>query len=96
MRRGGEILINELNDIAYMKAHPEVCQMFKEAGYYKFCEKLQGSHQGVVEAFSLSFDGVKAKVGTVEMYVDEALIEIATKIPSIGERWFKTTITKDI
>jgi len=96
MRRGGEILIKELSDTAYLKAHPEVCQMFKEAGCYRFCEKLQGSHQGVVEAFALSFDGVKAKVGTMEMQVDEDLIAIATEIPRIGERWFKTTITKDI
>jgi hypothetical protein len=70
--------------------------MFRDVGCYRYCEKLQGFHQGVVEAFSLTFDGAKAKVGRIELQVNEAIVVAATKIPRIGERWFKSTITKDI
>jgi hypothetical protein len=50
----------------------------------------------VAESFPLTFDGAKAKVGTIEMQVDEAIIAVATELPGTRERWFKTTITKDI
>ena len=63
MKKGGSSLRKELGDISYLEAHPEVYKFFKDAGYYRFCENIQGSHQQVVEAFSLSFGGSKAIIG---------------------------------
>ena len=57
MKRGGPTLRKELGDICYLESHLEVCQLFKDAGCYRFCEKIQGSHQQVAEDFSLMFDG---------------------------------------
>ena len=96
MKKGGPALRQELGDISYLESHPEVCQFFKDAGCYKFCEKIQGSHQQVAEAFSLYFDGSKALIGKEELMVDETLIEEVTELPRNGEKWFKTTITKDV
>jgi hypothetical protein len=56
MKRGGPALMKELDDICYMESHPEVCQLFKDTGCYRFREKLQGSHQHVSESFSLTFE----------------------------------------
>ena len=67
MKKGEEpALRKELGDIGYLESHPEVCQLFKDSGYYRFWEKIQGSHQQVEEAFSLSFDGPKAVIGREE------------------------------
>jgi len=96
MKKGRTFLMKELNDITYLESHPEIFQMFRDASCYRFCEKLQGFHQGVVEAFALTFDGAKSKVGTIEVQVDEAIVAAATKMPRTGERWFKLTTTKDI
>jgi hypothetical protein len=96
MRRGETALRKELNDIRYLESHPEVCQLFKDAGCYRFCEKLQSSHQQVAEAFSLTFDGRKVVIGQDEFIVDEALIAEVTELPRTGESWFKTTVTKDV
>ena len=63
-----------MGDISYLEAHPEVCKLFQEVGFYKFCEKIRGSHQEVAEAFSLSFDGSKAVIGKEEFHIDETLI----------------------
>jgi hypothetical protein len=52
MSTGGAFLRRELQDISYLESHPEICQMFKDAGCYRFCEKLQGYHQGIAEAFA--------------------------------------------
>ena len=95
MKKGGLALRKELGDINYLEAHPQVCQFFKDVGYYKFCEKIQGSHQHVAKAFSLSFDGSKEIIGKEEFMVDENLIGEVTEIPSTGENLFKTTI-KDV
>ena len=63
MKKGGPSLRKELGDISYMEAHPKVYQFFKDVGCYRFCEKIQGSHQQVAKAFALSFDGSKAVIG---------------------------------
>ena len=96
MKKGATTLRKELNDIGYLKAHPEVCQMFKNAGCFNFCKKLDSFHQQVAEAFALSFDGKKACIGQDEFQIDEALIAEVTELPTTGERWFKTTVIKNI
>ena len=74
MKKAGPPLRQELGDISYLNSHREVCQFFKDTGCYRFCEKIQGSHQQVAEAFSLSFDGSKEMIGKEEFLVDETLI----------------------
>ena len=48
----------------------------------------------MAEAFSLSFDGSKALIGKEEFMVDESLIPKVIELPILGDKWFKTTITK--
>ena len=95
MNKRGPAPRKELGDISYLESHPEVYQFFKDACCYRFYEKIQGSHQQVAEAFSLSFDGSKALIGKEEFLVDETLIAEVTELRRTGEKWFKTTITKN-
>ena len=74
MNKSGPTLRQELGDVSYLETHPEVCRLFYEVGYYKYCEKIQGFHQQVAKAFSMSFDGSKAFIGREEFHIDEALI----------------------
>ena len=48
------------------------------------------------EAFALSFDGSKELIGKEEFMVDENLIVEVNELPRTGEKWFKTTITKNV
>ena len=50
----------------------------------------------MVESFALSFDGSKALIGKEEFLVDEALIAKVAELPRTREKWFKTTIMKDV
>ena len=95
MKKGGPTLRKELDDISYLESYLKVGQLFRDAGRYNFCKKLQSSHQQVAEAFALTFDGRKAVIGQDEFQVDEALIAEVTELLRIGENWFKTTVTKD-
>ena len=97
MKKGGRpSLRQELGDISYVESHPKVCQLFKDAGCYRLCAKIQGSHQQVAEAFALSFDGSKALIGKEEFQVVKTLIAEVAELPRTGEKWFNTTITKDV
>ena len=96
MKKGGPTPRKELENINYLYAHIEVFQFFKDVGYYKFCDKVQGSHQQVDEELSLSFDGSKEIIGKEEFMIDETLFSEVTELPSTREKWFKTTITKDV
>ena len=96
MKKGGPALRKELGDISHLESHPKFCHLFKDAGCYIFCEKIEGSHQQVAEAFTLSFDGSKALIGKEHFLVDETLIAKVTKLPRTGEKRFKTTITENV
>jgi hypothetical protein len=96
MGRGGAPLRKELNDITYLESHPEICQMFRDAGCYRYVQKLQGYHQGVTEAFSKTFDGAKVIIGPLEMKIDEANIAAATKMPSQGKDGLKQPLPRTL
>jgi hypothetical protein len=51
---------------------------------------MQRGHPEVIRQFSLHFDGWNTKVGDLEFEVTEASILAATRIPIIGEKWFKS------
>ena len=50
----------------------------------------------MAEAFALSFDGSKALIGREEFQVDEALIAKVVELPRNREKYFKTTMMKDV
>ena len=94
--RGGSTLRKELGDICYLESHLEVCQLFKDVGCYRLCEKIQGSHQQIREEFSLTFDARKAVIGKEMFQVDEDLIVEVTELPRTRENWFKTTVINNV
>jgi hypothetical protein len=96
MKKGGLTLRKELDNISYLESHSEVCQLFRDAGCYNFCKKLQSSHQHVAEDFSLTFDRRKEVIDRDEFEVGESLIDEVTELPKTGEKWFKTTVTKNV
>jgi hypothetical protein len=50
----------------------------------------------VAEAFALNFNGNIAIIGRDKFEIDEALIAEVTELPRTGEKWFKTTVTKNV
>jgi hypothetical protein len=53
-----------------------------------FVKRYRGIIMELQRPLSKSFDGVKVKLGPLEMKIDEASVFAATKIPGEGERWF--------
>jgi hypothetical protein len=93
-RRSGSLLRKELDNLYFLQTHPKVQKHFSNAGCIEFIERF--CHQSTVEAFSKTFDGNKARVGSLEIIVDEAAIAAATSLPRMGQSWFKTTAPKNL
>jgi hypothetical protein len=71
---------------------PEFAQcreVFLRAGWGPFLSHLQGHDDGISMQFSLSFDGKTMRVGSLTFGVSEESIVAATKLPRVGDRWFK-------
>jgi hypothetical protein len=95
-KRSGVLLKRELDNLSFLQSHPEVQRHFSNAGCMEFAERLQiGCHQATAEAFAKTFDGNRARVGSVEIKVNEEFIAAATGLPTTGQRWFKTTASKN-
>jgi hypothetical protein len=93
----GALLKRELDNLSFLQSHLEVQRHFSNAGCMEFAEKLQvGCHQATTKAFAKTFDGIKARVGSVEIKVDEVVIAAATGLPRTGQKWFKTTAPKNL
>jgi hypothetical protein len=96
-KRSGVLLKRELDSLSFLQSHPDVQRHFSNAGCMEFAERLQiGCHQATAEAFAMTFDGNRARVGSVEIKVDEEVIAAATGLPRTGQRWFKTTAPKSL
>jgi hypothetical protein len=96
-KRSGLLLRKELDSLFFLQSHPDVQKCFSDAGCMSYVERLQNVfHQITTEAFAKSYDGNRASVGSVEMIFDEAAIATTTSLPRSGQRWFKTTTTKNL
>jgi hypothetical protein len=96
-RRSGSLLRKELDNLSFLQTHPEVQKHFSNAWCIEFVERLQnGCHQSTAEAFAKTFDGNKARLGALEIIVDESSIAATTSLPRSGQIWFKTTATKNL
>jgi hypothetical protein len=96
-KQSGLLLRKELDSLSFLQSHPDVKKRFSYTGCMSYVERLQnGCHQITTEAFAKSYDGNRASVGSVEMIVDEVAIATTTSLPRSGQRWFKTTPTKNL
>jgi hypothetical protein len=44
----------------------------------------------------MTFDGCRAKVGDIQLEIDEKFISLATGLPAIGQRWFKNCKVEEV
>jgi hypothetical protein len=64
-------------------------EVFLRAGWGPFLSSLQGHGDGIYMQFAVGFDGRIAHVGSLNFAVTEESIATATKLPRMGDRWFK-------
>lgn len=55
----------------------------------RFCQKLEGFHVQVSRDFALNYDGIKTRVGPLEINVSPDSIAQSSEISRSIEQWFK-------
>jgi hypothetical protein len=77
------------SDLFSIPKFAQCIEVFLCAGWGPFLSNLQG-HDGVLfMQFSLGLEGKKTHVGSLTFEVLEESIFVATKLPRMGDRWFK-------
>ena len=93
VRKGGKPNRFEPADIQELTAPPSILSCFHEMGCFDFCNKVQenGSHPHLTELFSLRLHMKKVHIAGLDFELTPKVVSKATKIPCIGEKWFKQT-----
>jgi hypothetical protein len=61
----------------------------EENCWLAFIQRFEGFNLYVARQFSMTFNGCRAKVGDIQLEIDEKFISSATGLPASGQRWFK-------
>jgi hypothetical protein len=68
----------------------------EENGWLTFVQRFEGFNLVVAQQFALTFDGCRAKVGDIQLEIDEKFISSATGLPATGQRWFKNSKVEEV
>ena len=88
--KGGKLVRTEPVDMHLFEIEPMAREVFQRVGCLDFFQTMQRGHLEVERQFTSHFYGLKTKVGDLEFEVSKASISVATGIPIIGEKWFKS------
>ena len=61
-----------------------------------FTEKFEGFNHAVAQKFSLTFDGCRAKVGDIQLKLNEDFLSSATGLPAEGKKWFTNSKVDEV
>jgi hypothetical protein len=65
-------------------------------GWRVFVEKFEGFNLAVAQQFALTFDGCRAKIGDIQLELNEDFIKSATGLPAMGQKWFKKSKVEEV
>jgi hypothetical protein len=81
----------EPNGIQTLLLFDNTRKVLENGGCMVFIQRFEGFNLSVSQQFSLTFYRCRAKVGDVQLELNEEFISLATGLPAIGKRWFKTS-----
>ena len=79
----------EISGSELIEAYEKVALLFEKIGQGQFFRCFDGHNAEVTKLFSLNLKENVAQIGGFKFIVDDDKIAEATKLPQIGERWFK-------
>ena len=89
MKKNGKTNRAEPSYLSWVKKFPDCAQLFAEAGWLVFFEKIEGYHSKVFYKFSQCLDKHVVSFDTLKFKLTTELLVEATWILDEGEFWFK-------
>jgi hypothetical protein len=71
-------------------------QDLADSGWLTFVKRFEGFNLCVAQQFYMTFDGCRAKVGDIQLEIDEQFISSATGLPTSGQCWFKNCKVEEV
>ena len=89
--KGGKINRFEPLKTRELMASPLTKSCFKHVGFFDFCERVQlvQNHPELTRTFILNLHEKQVSLAGVTFELSTNVIANATRIPSVGEKWFK-------
>lgn len=90
--KGGKIIRIEPTNLRELEASPLAVSCFRHVGCYEFCEKVERvqHHLELTRLFILNLHNNRVTLTCVTFALSTAIIDDATGIPNVGERWYKS------
>jgi hypothetical protein len=85
---GGSAVRYELEKLDALLLHPDVYQIFLQAGWISYFKKLQGFNEAEVLEFSQNLTEGYSMVHGVRIPVTEESMAVVTGLSTTGEIWF--------
>ena len=68
----------------------------EHSGWLTFVHLFEGFNLFVVKQFALTFDGCRAKLGDIQLEMNEEFISSTIGLPSTTQRWFKNSKVEEV
>jgi hypothetical protein len=68
----------------------------EEFGWLPLIQKFDGFNPCMARQFALTFDGYRAKVGDVQLEINEKFLSLAMGLPATGQRWSKNCKVEEV
>jgi hypothetical protein len=68
----------------------------EEFGWLLFIQNFDVFNPCFAQQFALTFDGCRAKVGDVQLEIDEQFLSLAMGFPVTGQRWSKNCKVEEV
>ena len=79
----------EPDNLQWLHEFPRSAKMMRDAGWFPFCEILQGHDEQVTRAFIKNYNDEVVWFDDLQIMVNEEVIAEAIGVPFEGEKWFK-------
>jgi hypothetical protein len=85
---GGRSMRHEPEDTMRVQNNQEVWQVFENAGWNVYFDKLKGLNEEIVTEFTLNLREGSSRVCGIEIPVTEEAIAEVSGLPQNGQQWF--------
>jgi len=90
-QKGGRIIREEPSNLKELEASQLAVTCFRYLGCYEFCEQVERVqyYMELTRLFMAHLQDKKVTLARVTFTVSPSIISDATKIPNVGEKWYK-------
>jgi hypothetical protein len=86
----------EPNDVQTLLLFDNAREDQERNDWLVFIQKFEGFNLAVAQQFALTFDGCRAKVGDIQLELNEEFLSSATGFPAKGQKWFKNSKVDEV